>query len=174
MKFVKVNGNPWGKQLPDCMIRVPSLALNMSYPYVCKLYKIACEDGRGIIIDEKITLSKFFDAFGDYVDEYDFSGFTSSDNTISYPSVEQWCEEHKNTGKYLLGLKHSKDLDFLGTHHATYVDTDKQILYDKFNCKDMIVLGFARFKPDKILSNKDKNSRFQHIFRKKLKENFSI
>ena len=171
LQFVLNNGNPWGKQLPDCMVRVPCIALNMSYLECCKVYEIPCKDGEGIYREEKLNAKKFVDCFSDYIDDYNFDDFMARREKI-LPNIKEWAEEHKNTGRYMVCLRHSKEMDFLPTYHASCLDTDKMTLLDKFDCSNMEVMGYAHFRNDKILSNKDPRSRFQHILKKKLK-NFS-
>lgn len=168
LKYVKMNGNPWGKQLPDCMIRVPCIALNMSYPEVCRIYGIACEDGEGIVRDEKLTAENFTRKFKEYLDDWDFGNFSARRESV-LPNIKEWFEDRKNTGKYLVCLRHSNEMKFLPTYHASFVDTDKGILCDKFDCRNMEVIGFAKFNSGKVLSNKDENSRFRHILNLKLK-----
>ena len=140
LKYIKINANPWGKQLPDCMVRVPCLALNMSYPTVCRMYGIHCEDGEGIFRSEKLTASKFAEDFSNFIDDYDFSGFKARREKV-LPNVKKWADARKNTGRYLVCLRHSNEMKFLPTFHASFVDTDEMTLKDKFDCSNMEVIG---------------------------------
>jgi len=167
LRFAKINGNPFGKNLPDCGIRSTSLALNMSYEYICKRLGLKFIDNYGLRSQNGIDPDVIYKKLHTYFDNYETDACYGEvddiylDDTLASNIIE-WHDLYSNCGQFCLDVR-PKIKPELNDWHLTYIDTDKHVLYDTFDCRQMLVYGFLHVRPEKKLQNSDPNSRFQSL-----------
>ena len=131
--WIKINFNPWKKNIDDCAIRSIAAAIGMDYREVCKRLNVSWKNGIGLIRktgidlnDVKRVFDEYFDIVEDYIDDFSFvpdefkdSKFNDDiiafelqngiDTSYSGLTVEEFIQNFKDQGKFLVGCVTNPD-----------------------------------------------------------------
>ena len=184
LKFKEANGNPWRRNLPDCIFRSMALAFNLNYKTICDMFHVKCIPGLGISTDVWPTTEEIINIFDDWFDTYETDDIYY-DNYASYigklfgvPDAEYddkyvdpdkgfTIQEHVDKlampkGLYIYWIRPTREqLSEPGCSpewHSTFVNLKNNTLYDTFDCiNDGVVFGWAKVKESKIIPNKSQD-----------------
>lgn len=125
--WIKINFNPWKKNIDDCAIRSISAATGLDYREVCKRLGVAWKNNYGLIRKTGIDLEDAKRVFGEYFDIIEdfeenlnfvpdeFKDSPENDELIAFDlnnditgdssgiTLEDFVRDYRNQGAFLVG-----------------------------------------------------------------------
>lgn len=123
--WMRSNPNPGHKEVPDCVIRAISLALNKRW---LDVYDDLCELGR-----QEYNMPSADAVWGKYLYQQGFEPFLLPESCPSCVTIRLFCHMHPN-GVYIVGT---------GNHAVAVIDGD---YYDSWDSGEEIPSFFWRVK----------------------------